>query len=65
MGPAPSLVVNAWSLSMMEMDQVSANLSKQDMGHPRHTKSIFAKSNRDKVTRRQPADGNYGGGALN
>src|SRR5437879_4782975 len=35
-------------LSLLEMDQVSASLSKQDPGHP-------AKSNRDKVTRRQPA----------
>src|SRR5213080_58041 len=34
-------------LSLLEMDQVSASLSKQDPRHP-------AKSNRDKVTRRQP-----------
>jgi hypothetical protein len=34
MGPAPQLVLNASSLSTLEMDQVSANLSKQDPGQP-------------------------------
>jgi hypothetical protein len=33
MGGGSSLVLNAWSLSMPEMDQVSATLSKQDPGH--------------------------------
>jgi hypothetical protein len=33
MGGGSSLVLNAWSLSMLEMDQVSATLSKQDPGH--------------------------------
>jgi hypothetical protein len=50
MGRAPQLVLNASSLSTLEMDQVSANLSKQDPGHP-------AKSRRGKVTRRWPAMG--------
>jgi len=36
---------------MLEMDQVSANLSKQDPGHS-------AKSNRGKVTRHQRAKRN-------
>jgi hypothetical protein len=34
MGPAPQLVLNASSRLIKEMDQVSANLSKQDPGHP-------------------------------
>ncbi|XIA65216.1 hypothetical protein ACFIOY_02060 [Bradyrhizobium sp. TZ2] len=34
MGVGSSLVLDAWSLSMLEMDQVSATLSKQDPGHP-------------------------------
>jgi hypothetical protein len=44
MGPPPQLVLdasslnasslNASSLPILEMDQVSANLSKQDLGHP-------------------------------
>ncbi len=33
-GAGSSLAVNAWSFSTLEMDQVSANLSKQDPGHP-------------------------------
>jgi len=33
MGLAPSLVLNASPRSMPEMDQVGANLSKQDTGH--------------------------------
>jgi hypothetical protein len=34
MGLAPQLALNASSRSIKEMDQVSANLSKQDPGHP-------------------------------
>jgi hypothetical protein len=33
MGPAPQLALTASSRSIKEMDQVSANLSKQDPGH--------------------------------
>jgi hypothetical protein len=33
MGPAPQLALTALSRSIKEMDQVSANLSKQDPGH--------------------------------
>jgi len=41
-------VLNVSSRSIKEMDQVGANLSKQDPGHP-------AKPNRGKVTRHQVA----------
>jgi hypothetical protein len=34
MGSAPQLVLNASPRLIKEMDQVSANLSKQDPGHP-------------------------------
>jgi hypothetical protein len=34
MGLAPQLALNASSRLIEEMDQVSANLSKQDPGHP-------------------------------
>jgi hypothetical protein len=50
MGPAPQLALTASSRSIKEMDQVSANLSKQDPGHR-------VMPNRDKVTRRQPTLG--------
>jgi hypothetical protein len=44
-------VLNGWLRSKVEMDQVSAKLSKQDPDHPVMAGAFFAESNRDKVTR--------------
>jgi hypothetical protein len=46
-------VLNGWLRSKVEMDQVSAKLSKQDPDHPVMAGAFFAESNRDKVTRIQ------------
>jgi hypothetical protein len=50
MRPTPQLVLNASSRAILEMDQVSAKLSKQDLRH--HAKPI-----RGKMTRRQSSMG--------